>query len=309
MGKRAAFKRNKYGNTLSQTIFIIGFLAIPISNFLVFTVYGNLGGVILSFKQFTGGEEIFVGLRNYMRFFRDFQTKNYGHSILVSLAYLPIVGGISLPLSLITSFFLYKKIPMAKLTVILLYLPNIIPVAVMAEFYQRLWDAGGGIVTPGLFYRFFSSVTGHKLNWLINERYANYALWIYTVWFGFGFNALLLWGAMSKIPDEVVESAQLDGAGLWTELGKITIPVIWPTFAMIIVLTVTTPFQIYMQPLILAANGAHGTRTIALLAIQEIKRPDPYFAAAIYILIACVSMPTVLITKKITDKIYDTVEV
>lgn len=302
-------KIDKYGNTLSRRLFIFCLLVIPMLNFIVFTIYGNFGGIFLSLKQFRGGKEIWVGLENFQRFFRDFNTKGYGHSIGVSLMYLVIVGGISLPISLVTSFFLYKKIPLSKFLVIILYIPNIIPGAVMAEFYRRMWDSGGGVVSTGILNRLFSFVGGREINWLTLREYANKALWIYTVWFGFGFNALLLWGAMTRVPQEVVESAELDGAGLFTEFFKITIPIIWPTLSMVIVLVATTPFNIYMQPLLIANNGDYGTRTIALLAIQELKRPDPYFAAAIHILIACVSVPTVLTVKKLTEKVFETVEV
>lgn len=302
-------KKDRFGNTRKVKIFILSLLAIPLLNFLIFTVYANFGGIFLSFMQFRDGNELWVGWENYQRFFRDFVSKDYAHSIWVSFMYLVIVGGISLPLSLLTAFFLYKKVPMAKFIVIFLYLPNIIPSAVMAEFYRRMWDAGGGVVSAGVFNQFFSLFTGREINWLTTPEYANQALWIYTVWFGFGFNALLIWGAMTRVPEEVVEAAQLDGAGLFTEFFRITIPVIWSTLSMVIVLTVMTPFQIYMQPLLIANNGDYGTRTIALLAMQELKRPDAYFAATINILIACVSVPTVLIVKKCTDKMFETVEV
>ena len=302
-------KTDKYGNPLSRRLFIFALLLIPMLNFVVFTIDANFGGVFLSLKQFRNGEEIWVGLENFQRFFRDFETKEYGRSIVVSLMYLLVVGGISLPVSLLTAFFLYKKIPLSRMLVVILYIPNIIPGAVMAEFYRRMWDSGGGVVSTGLLNRLFSFVEGREINWLTVRQYANQALWIYTVWFGFGFNAILLWGAMTRVPPEIVESAELDGAGIFTEFFRITIPVIWSTLSMVIVLTATVPFTVYMQPLLIANNGDVGTRTIALLAMQELKRPDPYFSAAIYILIACVSLPTVLIVKKLTDKAFETVEV
>ena len=309
MNKACNQKLDKYGNPLSRRLFIFALLLIPMLNFAVFTIYANFGGVFLSLKQFRDGEEIWVGLENFQRFFRDFETKEYGHSIFVSLMYLLVVGGISLPVSLLTAFFLYKKIPLSRLLVVILYIPNIIPGAVMAEFYRRMWDSGGGVVSTGLLNQLFSFVEGREINWLTVRQYANQALWIYTVWFGFGFNAILLWGAMTRVPPEIVESAELDGAGIFTEFFRITIPVIWPTLSMVIVLTATVPFTVYMQPLLIANTGDVGTRTSALLAMQELKRPDPYFSAAIYILIACVSLPTVLVVKKLTDKAFETVEV
>lgn len=284
-------------------------LAVPLLNFLVFTIYANFGGILLSFQQFDGYKELFVGLTNYSKFFGGMISEGYLETIGVSFSWLPVVLCVMFPLTVIISFFLYKKVPCAKLTMVFLFIPNIIPMAVMAEFYRRMWDAGGGVVSTGLFNKLFSFVTGREVNWLVSSKYANWALWIYTVWFGFGYYSLLVWGAMSRIPKELIESAQLDGAGLFTEFFKITIPVIWPTLSVVILMYVLTPFSIYMQPLMLAENGKYKTRTLALLAMNELRRPDPYYSAAISIIIACVSLPTAIICKKCLDKAFTVVEI
>ena len=87
-------KTDKYGNPLSRRLFIFALLLIPMLNFVVFTIYANFGGVFLSLKQFRNGEEIWVGLENFQRFFRDFETKEYGRSIVVSFSAVPAGGPI-----------------------------------------------------------------------------------------------------------------------------------------------------------------------------------------------------------------------
>lgn len=44
-------------------------LAVPLANFAIFTVYANLGGLVLSFKQIRDGKEVFVFFENFQRFF------------------------------------------------------------------------------------------------------------------------------------------------------------------------------------------------------------------------------------------------
>ena len=126
-------KIDKFGNTPSRILFICLLLFIPMLNFVIFTVYANFGGILLAFRQFDGTKEYFAGFANFIKFFRDWNVSDYGKTLGVSFAYLPIVGLVSLPISLVTSYFLYKKIPCAKFFVIILFLPNIIPAAVMAE--------------------------------------------------------------------------------------------------------------------------------------------------------------------------------
>ena len=300
---------NKYGNPFKRKLFIFFMLLIPIANFLVFTVYANFGGIVLSFRQMSNstGQEVFVGIANYKKFFEEFELMQYGRMILVSFGYLFVV--MFLPISLLCSFFLYKKIPLAKVIVVILFLPNILPSSILAEYYRQLFDP-----TTGILSKLFNLLGGYTIqtapSWLTDPRYSNWMLYLYTVWFGFGYNAILLWGAMTRIPEEIVESAELDGAGLVTEFFKITIPIIWPTFSMIIVLTWMVPFTVYMQPMMIAFNGQNNTTTIALLALQTLRdKYNPYYSSALSIMIALVSVPTTLLLRKVLDRAFSVVEI
>lgn len=102
---------NKYGNPFKRKLFIFFMLLIPMANFLIFTVYANIGGVWLSFNQMSlsTGTDVFVGFANYRRFFEQFALMEYGRMIAVSFGYLIAVMFVSVPISLVCSFFLYKR--------------------------------------------------------------------------------------------------------------------------------------------------------------------------------------------------------
>ncbi len=302
-------KWNKYKNPFKVKLFIFCMLAVPVFCFLVYGVYANFGGLLLSFQNFSRTQEkvIPVGFENYKRFFSLFKRFDYGRMIGVSFGYFAVVLLISLPISITVAFFLYKKIPFGRLIVVVLFLPNIIPMSLLAEYYRQLFDPINGVLN-----KFLNIILGYTAetapSYLSDPAYANQMLYIYTVWFGFGYNSILIWGAMSRIPKDLVESAQLDGANLFVEFFRITIPVIWSTLTMVLVLTCMVPFTIYMQPLIIAFNGQAQTTTISLLAIQQLTA-DPYYSAAISVLIACVSIPTVLIVRKLLDRVFPVVEI
>ena len=302
---------NKYRNPFKRKLFIFCMLLIPIANFLVFTVYVNIGGIWLSFNQMSPstGQDVFVWFANYGKFFEEFGLMQYGRMIGVSFGYLVAVMFVSVPVSLVCSYFLYKKVPLGKIIVVILFLPNILPMSVLAEYYRQLFDPVNGVLN-----KLFNMLGGYTIetapSWLTDPRYSNYMLYFYTVWFGFGYNAILLWGAMTRIPQEVVESSQLDGAGLLTEFFRITIPIIWPTFSMIIILTWMVPFTVYMQPMMISFNGQANTTTIALLALQTLRdKYNPYYSAAISIMIALVSIPTTLLLRRLLDRVFTVVEV
>jgi len=276
---------------------------------LVYGVYANFGGLVMAFQTFSREQEKVVGagFYNFKKFFLLFERYNYGKMIKVSLGYFLVVMFISTPISILVAFFLYKKVPFGRLIVVILFLPNIVPMSLLGEYYRQLFDPINGVLN-----KILNFLLGFNINtapsYLSDPKYANAMLYIYTVWFGFGYNSILIWGAMSRIPEELVESAQLDGANLFVEFFKITIPVIWQTLSMVLVVTCMVPFTVYMQPMIIAFNGQAETTTIALFAIQQLKG-DPYYSAAISVLLACVSIPTVLIVRKLLDKVYPVVEV
>lgn len=305
----AKIQWNKYKNPFRLKVFIFCMLVIPVCGFLVYGVYANFGGLLLSFETFSREQEkvVFAGLSNYERFFSLFKRFDYGHMIGVSFGYFAVVMFISLPISIVVAFFLYKKVPFARLIAVVLFLPNIIPMSLLAEYYRQLYDPINGILYK-LFNTLFGFTPDTAPSYLSDPAYANQTLYLYTVWFGFGYNSILIWGAMTRIPAELVESAQLDGANGFVEFFRITIPVIWPTLSMVLVLTCMVPFTVYMQPMIIAFDGQAGTTTISLLAIRQLVA-DPYYSAAISVLIACVSIPTVLIVRKLLDRAFPVVEI
>lgn len=307
--KKCSITWNKYKNPFKTKLFIVCMLFIPITCFLIYGVYANLGGLFLSLQSYSKEQEkvVFVGLSNYKLFFSLFNRFNYGKMIAVSFGYFAVVLFISLPISILVAFCLYKKVPFGNVIVVILFLPNILQLSLLGEYYRQLFDPVHGIL-----YKFFNWLFGFTADnapsYLTNPKYSNIMLYIYTVSFGFGYNAILLWGAMTRIPTELVEAAKLDGANTFQEFFKITIPIIWQTLSMIIVVTCMVPFTIYMQPLIIAFNGQAETTTISLLAIQELT-DNPYYSASISVLIACVSIPFVFIVRKLLDKVYPIVEV
>lgn len=294
---------------LGTKIFIFCMLIVPLINFAIFTIYANLGGAVLAFfRRNDAGEVVFAGIYNFKLFFTSFGPDGYGQIILVSFGYLFVVMFISLPISTLVSFFLYKKVPFSKVIVVILFMPNILPLSILASYYRELFDPNKGVLTYVMNFLFNYRIDNAPY-WL-SYPFSNWMLYLYTVYFGFGYNSILIWGAMTRIPQEVVESAELDGANLWVEFFHITIPITWPTMSMVIVLTWMVPFTVYMQPLLIKFNGQDKTTTYSLLTLQKLKDANnPYYAAVLSLLSAAVSLPTTLLLRKLLDKCFSVVEI
>lgn len=68
-----------------------------------------------------------------------------------------------------------------------------------------------------------------------------------TVWQGIGLAFVILSAGLQTVPDELLESAQIDGAGPWTRLWRVTVPLLSPTVFFTIVVATITAFQSFGQ--------------------------------------------------------------
>ena len=118
-----------------------------------------------------------------------------------------------------------------------------------------------------------------------------FIVFIYCIWAGLGYNVLLLSGAIGRIPKELFESAQIDGASSFKEFTKI-------------VLGLTSILTLYLQPVLFNLNN---NETIAGTIFNGVsdgsKTQYPYYAA-FGLLFSFILAPTILYIRKVISKKY-----
>ena len=310
-GNFAKPKRTK--NPLKVKLFIFCMLCLPLLQFIVFTVYVNIDGVLMTLfnVDFSSNELKFVGLGNYRKFFANFTDKNnenFIRTITNSLGYWPIVYLISTPLQVITAYFLYKKVPAAKFIIVMIFLPNLIPPAVLSQSFTEMLSIRQGPLNA-LLMKLMGFNKETVPIWLADEKYAMMILYIFRVGVGIGYNATLVWGAMTRTPTEIVEASHLDGIGFWGEFRHIILPIAWPTISMILITSACIPFTMYMHSQLLTNGGQADTGTLALMAVQLLRNGDMYYSATVSVILSMVSIPIMLVVKHFLNKIYDDVQV
>ena len=142
----------------------------------------------------------------------------------------------------------------------------------------------------------------------MDERYAMTAVVAYCIWTGLSVNLVLFNGAMERVPIEIIEAVQLDGAGVWRELFNIILPMIWPTISTLLV-TTTSGLFMASGPLLLLTGGAYGTNTISFWISQQVQaQVAPYYPATVGFIFTLVGVPIVLGVKKLTEKVFTEVQ-
>ncbi len=303
--KKITKKRKK------ELIFVAVMLFYPVLQFLSTWIFVNSYSIIMAFENISlEGNVTFAGLDNFIQVIKGLIDPNIGavtlangtkipYNLMIvinSLGYGLIAIFISLPLALICSYFLSKKMPFANVFRVIFFLPNIIStVALVYAFRMQTLDSSAGIL-----YHFLSGLGLKFETW----PSTTVIVFVYCIWAGLGYNVLLLSGAIGRIPKELFESAQMDGASSFKEFTKIMIPMIWPTVVTLIVVGLTSILTLYLQPVLFNLNNNEtiaGTIFNGVSGGAASKTQYPYYAA-FGLLFSFVLAPAILYIRKIISR-------
>lgn len=248
------------------TFFIIIMLAYPVFHFLLMWFGVNINTILLTFEAPYKGKLSFVGwddlFFNYQTLFESFNQDTVKSMFGASLAYFIVSCLVTLPIALIFSYFIFKKIYAAGFFKIIFYLPSIIPLVILTLVYSMSFDPNSGFLTPLL-----SGIGINTANLFIGDN-AKWMVWLFCIWAGIGYDVILLTAGMSRIPRDILESVKMDGVSPLKEFIHIVIPLTWPTITTLFVLGMMSVFSVFMQPMFLT-QGTYDTMTIGLQIYQQ----------------------------------------
>jgi sn-glycerol 3-phosphate transport system permease protein len=139
-----------------------------------------------------------------------------------------------------------------------------LPVAVSgagaAMLFAALYDPSIGLL---------SHLFGKKILWLVDKRFALWAVAIVTVWQALGINFIFMLAGLQGIPEEQYESAALDGAGWWATTRYITLPGLMPTLFFLTVTGVIASLQAFGPINLLTLGGPEDSTMVLSYAIYR----------------------------------------
>lgn len=280
----------------------MGLMMLPaMIGFLVFYVYVNFNSLIMAFTQKKDGTTIF-NFNNFSYFFAELKNPYSVFSEAIrNTGKFFLLGYVRMLISLVVSYFIFKKIAGYKFFRFIYYLPCIIMGTVTASLFHYVTRMEGPL--DQLVYW----LTGEYIpvaDGLWNDpTTANKMLAFYVLFYGIGGEMILFLGSMTNISPEVFEAAKLDGVGWIREIFQLIIPLIWPTFSVMFLQSITGLTQA-SGPVFLFTKGQYGTYTINYwLYAQLLKGENLEISAAIGWCCTMVTFPIALLTRKLLDKI------
>jgi multiple sugar transport system permease protein len=245
-------KNSFWGTKLQRREAIEGYLWISpwIIGFVVFSLGPILASAYLSFTKYKiGGSPEWIGLTNYQEAF--FQDKLFWPS-LGRTAYFSIAAVlIGVFLSLLAAILLNQQLRGRNVYRAFYYLPSLTPVVAMAILWQWLLQPQLGLVNFALY-----QVGIDGPGWLTSRQWAIPSMILITLWATVGGGRMIIFLAgLQGVPQELYESADLDGAGPIQRFRHITLPMISPVILFNLILGVIGSFSVFSLAYVATEGG------------------------------------------------------
>lgn len=259
--------------------FALGMTIFALVDFFLFFVYLNIDTILLTFKEVNYLKNTYqwcdgyFGFENYVEIFQDY-ILGYEPAKRQTLlnSFIPLtLTIIAFPMSYICGFALYKKIKCERFFRIVFYMPSLISASVLCMSYRYMFYSEFGPIA-----KIVELFTGEPVMFFGSDSpYLWPMMYIYGLFIGLGGNAITMCAAMNRIPQEVIESAQLDGITFWKEAFLIVFPLAMPTLSAFLIAMPLGLFGFVMPPLLIAqTNGVQNKFvTLGLVFYQKVKSP------------------------------------
>ncbi|MEV0379168.1 sugar ABC transporter permease [Nonomuraea sp. NPDC050643] len=192
----------------------------------------------------------FVGLENFSTLLADAYFWNATFNTL-SIGVLSTVPQLALAIWL--AHLLNRRLRFQTLFRVALLLPNVTSVVAVVVIFSQLFGRDFGMINWML-----SLVGAGSIDWAAGTASSHIALSVMIMWRWTGYNALIFLAAMQAVPRELYEAATLDGARNFTQLRKITIPMIRPTIIFVVIVSTIGAMQIIAEPMLFGQSSGGG---------------------------------------------------
>ncbi|MGN7949384.1 carbohydrate ABC transporter permease [Microbacterium sp. 22215] len=228
--------------------------ALPfIASFALFMLYPLLSSFVMSFTDFTSrdiGDPFavdFVGLGQYVELFQNpqFTRSMWNTAYFVGIG-IPLTMIVALALAVALNNGITRFRTAFRVGFYAPVVTSIVAVAVVWRF----------ILQPdGLLNILLAGVGIEGPNWLNDPIWAMPSLIMMAVWRNMGTLMIIFLAGLQNIPQDVLEAAEVDGAGAWQRFARITLPMLRPTLLLGAILLSVGFLQFFEEPFVMTKGG------------------------------------------------------
>lgn len=228
-----------YALTAPALVVILATMIYPIA----WTVWLSLNGPNTALR----GIPDFVGLANYIRIV---QNIDFGGALWQTAGIVAASLVVEAVVGLAVALALHRALAGTRVFRAIVALPLMVAPVVGALAWRFMFADGYGMIDTVAGYFGYDGPL-----WFANVWLARAAVVIANLWLALPFTVLVLLAGLTALPSEPLEAARVDGASPWQILTRITLPLLKPVIAIIIVIRLADAFRIFDVVYVLTGSG------------------------------------------------------
>lgn len=234
---------------------VLWLMFLPIILFFVVFSYIPMVGIYLAFTRFDFNlgffQSPFVGLKNYEYLFKSgILLSLVRNTILYNLAFLFLGNLFQLACAVFLSDL--KNRAFVKTSQSIIFLPYFISMVLVGLFAYNLFNIDNGFVNTAL-----SALGLSKYNFYNSPQAWPPIIVAVNVWKGLGYGSIVYLSAITTIDSQFYEAARIDGATKWQQIRYVTLPILKPTIALLLMFSLggilKGQFELFYQ--LVGTNG------------------------------------------------------
>lgn len=249
---------------LQATLISFLYLLPSLIAFTIFIFYPVIKSVWISLhadNPFGGTSDIFVGLDQYKS---ALTSDSYRNSLKVTFLYALYTVPLGLLVALLLAVMANLRLRAISVFRVAFAITIGVSVGAGAVIFALLYNP-----STGAFNYFLTRLGLPPIQWLTHTNSALWAIAIGTIWLGLGFNFTILLSGLQGIPEELYESAKIDGASPVRMFFNVTLPLLSPTLFFVSVISVIAAFQSFAQIDILTKGGPASASNVVVYSIYR----------------------------------------
>lgn len=250
-------KTNLQRRTITGYIFIMPFIL----GFLFWFLIPALTAVWLTFTDWNLiRPPRYVGFDNILQLGKD---KLFLQSLQVTTVYTLASVPVGLVVSFLLALLMNTKVRGIAFFRTVYYLPSIVPAVASAVLWAWIFNTDFGLANVVL-----TAVGLPKVQWLQDPDWALPALIIMSLW-GLGASMVIYLAGLQGIPATFYEAAEIDGAGRWSQLRHITIPLMSPVIFFNLIIGIIGTFQVFTAGFLITDGGPQNSTLFYVLYLYR----------------------------------------
>ncbi len=264
--------------------------------YAVFAIFPIMHSFYYALMNWDGFSNMtFIGLDNFKKLFQEplfwNSVKNNIYVVLAS-----VLGQV--PIALFIALLLNRKLKGARIFRTVGFLPVVLSTVIISLTWSLIYNSQNGMLN-GLLRTI--GLEGLAQNWLGDTRWALMAVLVTIIWQFVGLYLIIFLAALQNIPEEILEVAKIDGASEWVTTWKITVPMIWDTIIVAVMLCISGSLKTFDLIYVMTKGGpAHSTEVMALYMFNETFNKLNYgYGSAVSVCIFIFSLILILMVTKL----------